>query len=77
MYSQLETLVDSKINELPSPEFVKLIKLYNDTDYGDLETTNGEIIKYIRLIGGRTIGKTGILLYLGNDYNNPIAIIDI
>ena len=77
MDEPLQVMINHAINQQPRPELVKLVRLYTDTDYGDLETSNGEILEHIRLIGGRTIGKHGILLFLNNDFNDPIVIVDL
>lgn len=74
---EIQKQIDHTLNQIPSPELVTLIKVYEeDTRFGDVRTVNDEIIEYVQLIGGRTTGKTGVLFYLNNDYNQPIAIID-
>ena len=74
---EIQKQIDHTLNQIPSPELVTLIKVYDeDNRFGDVRTVNDEIIEYVQLIGGRTTGKTGVLFYLNNDYNQPIAIID-
>ena len=73
---EIQKQIDHTLAQMPSPELVTLIKVYDDTLYGDVRTVNDEIIEYVQLIGGRTSGKSGVLFYLNNDYNQPIAIID-
>ena len=73
---EIQKQIDHTLNQIPSPELITLIKVYDDNLYGDVRTVNDEIIEYVQLIGGRTTGKTGVLIYIANDYNQPIAIID-
>lgn len=77
MNNEIQKQIDYTLNQVPSPELITLIKVYDDDNsFGDVRTVNDEIIEYVQLIGGRTTGKTGVLFYLNNDYNQPIAIID-
>lgn len=73
---EIQKQINHTIQQQPSIELVTLIKVYEDNNYGDVRTVNDEIIEYVQLIGGRTTGKTGVLLYLNNDYEQPIAIIE-
>lgn len=64
------------INQLPVIEQCTVIKNYPDDPYHiDIETPNG-ILTYVPCLNDNTIGHTGIVLYLNNNINQPIAIID-
>ena len=73
---EIQKQINHTLNQVPSPELITLIKVYEDNHYGDVQTSNDETIEHVQIIGGRTTGKTGVLLYLNNNYNEPIAIID-
>ena len=76
MNDEIQKQIDHTLAQMPSPELVTLIKVYDDNYHGDVQTSNDEIIEHVQIIGGRTSGKTGVLIYIANDYNQPIAIID-
>lgn len=76
MNDEIQIQIDDTLNKIPSPELITLIKVYDDNHHGDVQTSNDEIIEHVQIIGGRTTGKTGVLIYIANDYNQPIAIID-
>lgn len=76
MNDAIQTQIDSTINSLPVPESVTLVKVYNDMKHGDIITDDEELLTYIPLIGGRTIGNNGVLIYIKNNYDNPVVIID-
>ncbi|WP_305514895.1 hypothetical protein [Methanobrevibacter sp. V14] len=76
MNKQIQIQIDHTISQIPTPEKITLVKVYDDNHYADVKTDKDEVIEYIPIIGGRKIGNTGILLYLNNDYTQPIAIID-
>ena len=64
------------INQLPVIETCTVIKNYTDDPYHiDIETPNG-ILTYVPCLNDNTIGHTGIVLYLNNNINQPIAIIE-
>ena len=64
------------INQLPVIETCKVIKNYPNNPYHiDIQTENG-ILTYVPCLLDNTIGHQGIVLYLNNNLNQPIAIIE-
>ena len=64
------------INQLPVIEQCTVIKNYpNDPYHIDIQTENG-ILTYVPCLISNAIGHTGIVLYLNNNINQPIAIIE-
>lgn len=69
-------IANHTVNQLPVIEQCTVIKNYpNDPYHIDIQTENG-ILTYVPCLNDNTIGHTGILLYLNNNLNQPIAIIE-
>ena len=65
-----------EIQKIPVPQSCTVIKNYtNDTTKVDVRTPTGEL-RYIDCLNSNVVGRKGIVIYLDNDYNKPIAIIE-
>ena len=72
----IEDRAQSLINQLPVIETCTVIKNYSDDPYHiDIETDNG-ILTYVPCLLDNTIGHQGVVFYLNNNLNQPIAIIE-
>ena len=72
----IEDITKYHINQQPVIEQCTVIRNYpNDPYHIDIQTENG-ILTYVPCLNDNTIGHTGIVLYLNNNLNQPIAIID-
>ena len=72
----IEDITKYHINQQPTIETCTVIKNYPDDPYHiDIETDNG-ILTYVPCLISNAIGHTGIVLYLNNNLNQPIAIIE-
>ena len=72
----IEDITKHQINQQPVIEQCTVIKNYPDDPYHiDIETPNG-ILTYVPCLNDNTIGHQGVVFYLNNNINQPIAIID-
>lgn len=71
----LKTFVQDQIN-IPYINSCKVIGNYpSDPTRVDVETAEGNL-KNIPCLFNNTIGQKGIIIYLNNDENQPIALIE-
>jgi hypothetical protein len=72
----IEDITKYHINQQPVIEQCTVIRNYPDDPYHiDIETPNG-ILTYVPCLLDNTIGHQGIVFYLNNNINQPIAIIE-
>ena len=72
----IEDITKYHINQQPTIETCTVIKNYPDDPYHiDIETDNG-ILTYVPCLLDNTIGHQGVVFYLNNNINQPIAIIE-
>ena len=70
---ELITLINSEENNNTAPTRCKITKIYTGNTYVDVETNIGTL-NYVECIGTPTVNKTGIIIYLDGDLNQPIVI---
>ena len=71
---EIITIVNSVANNNPAPTRCTITKIYEDNNHVDATTQIGTI-QYIETIGNTpTLNKTGIVIYLDGDIDNPIII---
>ena len=62
----INTQIDTKINQIPQPEIITIIKTYNG-NYADIKFNNNDTLEYIPCIGTPTLNEKAILLPLKNN----------
>ena len=68
----IDTHIDYKINQIPTPEIVTIHKTYNG-GYVDIKTDTDDILEYLQCIGNPTVDKQAILMPLKNGKYAVIA----
>ena len=69
-------IITDEQNKLPTPTTCEVIKNYtNEPSKVDVKTPYGEL-RYIDCLNSNSVGRKGILIYIDNDYNKPIAIME-
>ena len=71
---EINLMIDSKINEIPTPMRCKITKVYDDNNHVDITSDLGDL-EYIETIGATpTVNKKGILIFLNNDPSDMMVI---
>ena len=71
---EIDIMIDSKINEIPTPIRCTITKVYDDNNHVDINTDKGDL-EYIETIGTTpTVNKKGILIFLNNDPSDMMVI---
>ena len=71
---EVNIMIDSKINEIPTPMRCTITKVYDDYNHVDITSDLGDL-EYIETIGGLPIvNKKGILMFLNNDPSDMMVI---
>lgn len=73
MYQQIETMIQNKIDEQPSPTPCTITHTYQDGRV-DITTTKYGELKYIQTITPHEKGDKSVLLFLNDDINERIII---
>ena len=73
--NEILVMIKHELNtSLPINLLGSILKDYGNS-YVDVKlTNNGSILKYVKCIGNRKIGRTGIVLFLDGDDNSPVFI---
>lgn len=75
MNEQISIITKDEIRKLPKPVQCTINRTYNN-NHADITTTEYGTFKYIQCIGTPTQNTTGLLIFLNNNYNEPIVISD-
>ena len=69
-------IITDEQNKIPTPTTCEVIKNYtNEPSKVDVSTPYGEL-RYITCLNSNVVGRKGVIIYIDNDYNKPIAIIE-
>lgn len=69
---EIVILVDDRISRLPVTRIGVINKIYKE-NFIDINLNN-EILTYVKCFGNPKFGDNCIILFMNNDFNNPIAI---
>jgi len=70
---EISDIVTHEINNIAFLTDCTFTKKYSD-NHADIESTVYGSISYVKVYGSFDLGDNGILLFLNNDFSNPIAI---
>ena len=73
MNDEIIIMIQSEINKLPQNTTCNIIKVYED-NHTDINSNRYGRLNYIETIGTPTINETAILIFLENDFQQPICI---
>ena len=69
----IETIVHDVINQQPTPQIVKITRIYPD-GYADIENDTFGELKHIRTIIPHNVGDITVLIFSNNSYSERIII---